>query len=74
MITEPGEAPNCVNCKKDIPEDNMGIVIENHCLDEFPERIEICKPCTEEIAVGFLSGKLPSFSVLGGMLKGFLKK
>lgn len=49
----------CIMCKQDKTDNEVGIAIRNYCIDIFPENIEVCKLCAENLAVGLLSGKFP---------------
>ncbi len=58
----------CMNCKQEIKEEKtLGICIENFCIDLLPAKIIICKKCSEEIAINFISGKLPNFKMIGSL-------
>ncbi len=65
---------NCLTCKKEInPSNPAGITINNYCLPDMPLSISICKNCSEEMAIDFMSGKLPSISGIMKIMKGLKK-
>ena len=66
----------CMKCKKQFPDDSQdgkGIHIENYSIDIFPEYLFICDDCATNLAVNFLTGKIPGLSLITkaiGKMKG----
>ena len=60
----------CAKCKEEnFKEENKGIEILNHCIENLPKEVILCRSCSEKLAIDFMSGNFFSFLTLGKIFK-----
>ena len=55
----------CIMCEKNVFDIGKGISIENFVLENMPPKLQICKTCAENLAIGLMTGSLGSLKSLG---------